>query len=138
MNDEQADEEIVRGDISGFDHFPRRGAYLKPAQVMAVVEKVKPGYLVPANVERRKVGVDKRDSSWVMRATYNKPKGGIFRASLLLPDKETAEAVERIIIANRAKLITDRKAIEARRTKERFDKLFGRSKDDDAATGVPA
>ena len=132
MSDELTDGEVVRGDIAGHSHFPdkwRRS--LNREEVLELVEKLKPGLSAPGNVE-------KRGNRWVLRLTYNRPQGGVFRASQLLPDAETAEVIKQIIIGNREKWKVARRATEARRNKERFDQMFGRSKDDDAAAGVPA
>lgn len=78
----------MRQGNSDIEFFPpsRRHAYLDMASVKKLVERVRPGFNHPANLER--VG-----NAWRLRVTFDKPEGGTVRRCITLPDDEAANWV---------------------------------------------
>jgi len=87
----------MRGDEELARHLPpeRRHAYLDADAVRRLVEAVRPGLLVAANLERYKDG-------WRLRITLNRSIGGVTRRSVTLPDDDTASWVREHLMQARA------------------------------------
>jgi len=75
----------MRGDYGLIEQFPDRGGKrLKPRQAIALIKRLKPGYLCSGWVESR-------GGKWLLRLRLDYPEGGCVQPSLTLPDEVVAQ-----------------------------------------------
>jgi hypothetical protein len=112
--------DIIRGNGELMEHFPpvRSRKRLKFADVKRMVEAVRPGLDVPANLERHPCG-------WRLRVTFNKPNGGVVRRGITLPDDETAAWVAEYLEGARMDWRDRKRAETERENQRRFEELVG-------------